>query len=77
METVTKLRPYMGTRPPTYPPTTHHHPPEVGHRTSFHVLEGLVQKHFLRFGGSFEQKNAWKTVKKSSPGPVSMRVTDV
>ena len=28
-ENVTKIHPYMGTHPATYPPTTHRHPPEV------------------------------------------------
>ena len=46
-ETVTKLHPYMGTHPPTYPPNTHHHPLEVvpDFFPSSIVLEGFWQ-HF-------------------------------
>ena len=53
-ETVTKLHPYMRTHAPTYPPTTHRHPPEVVPDVvpcASRIFKVFYKAFFATFGG--------------------------
>jgi hypothetical protein len=52
----------------------HMTPQDAGMARSFWLILSAL---LIGDNGYCDQKNAWKTVRKSSPGPVYMRVTDV